>query len=44
MKVLNYDVKFIPHFIPLMDLGGVVYPIRIFLNENDICDEEGEIE
>lgn len=28
-------MKFIPHFVPLVDLGGVVYPVRILLDIND---------
>lgn len=32
VKVKNCDVKFIPYFLPLVDIGGVVYPIRILLD------------
>lgn len=28
----NCDVKLIPHFLPLVDLGGVVYRIRLLLD------------
>lgn len=28
----NCDVRLIPHFIPLVDLGGVVYPVRLLLD------------
>lgn len=44
MKVKNCDVTSIPQFVPLVDLGGVVYPIRILLDLNDVCEQEGEDE
>lgn len=31
------DVRKVSSFIPLMDLGGVVYPIRVVLDIQDIC-------
>lgn len=45
VKVKRCNVKFIPHLIPLVDLGGVVYPIRIFLDiEDRLGDEESSPE
>lgn len=38
----NCDVRLVPHFIPLVDLGGVVYPVRILLDLSDATVEEEE--
>lgn len=37
MKVCvdHCDVRLIPHFIPLVDLGGVVYPVRTVIADSD---------
>lgn len=32
VKVSNCDVKFIPHLVPLVVLGSIVYPIKFFLD------------
>lgn len=40
MLVDKCDVRQIPHFIPLVDLGGVVYPVRIILEIDDVCIDE----
>lgn len=32
VKVDSCDVGLIPHFVPLVDLGWVVYPIQILLD------------
>lgn len=40
VHVTNYDVKFIPHFIPLVDLG-VEYPVRTILDVVDRGEDEG---
>lgn len=40
VKVDMCDVRFIPHFEPLVDLGGVVYPVRILIDDFDV----GEVE
>lgn len=37
-KIIGRDVKLIPHFIPLVDQGGVVYPIRVCIIKGE--DEE----
>lgn len=39
VRVSNCNVKTIPYFIPLVDIRGVVYPIRILLVVSD-CGEE----
>lgn len=31
VQVSNCDVRCMPQFLPLTDLGGVVYPIRVVL-------------
>lgn len=38
--VSNCDVKLIPQFVSLVDLGGVVYPVRIILDVQDEFEEE----
>lgn len=36
----NCDVRSLPHFIPLVDLGGVVYPVRLLLDLSDSSHSE----
>lgn len=40
VKVDKCDVRCIPHFIPLVDLGGVMYLVRIILEVEDGCEAE----
>lgn len=40
VMVSNCNVKFVPQFLPLVDLGGVVYPIGVLLDLNDACVDE----
>lgn len=39
----NCDVRLIPHFLPLVDLGGVVYPIRLLLDLNEMPAEDNSM-
>lgn len=35
VKVKVSDARLIPQFLPLVDIGEVVYPIRVYLDENE---------